>query len=138
MPRVVVVGAGIIGASLAWHLTRGGAHVTIVADDVGGTATPCSFAWLNASWNNPRFYYDLRLRSMARWKRLAEEVPGLQSLLRWEGGLGVSVNLPPPPFFFLFTPFVFSFLFRSRRQQFLRLSVSENSPSLRKGSYYRS
>lgn len=89
-PHVVVVGAGIIGATLAWHLTRDGAHVTIVADAVGGTATPCSFAWLNASWNNPLFYYHFRLRSMAGWKRLAGQVPQLQDLLRWEGGLGVS------------------------------------------------
>lgn len=88
--HVVVVGAGIIGATLGWYLTRDGANVTIIANEVGGTATPCSFAWLNASWNNPRFYYDFRLRSMAGWKTLADEVPQLQRLLQWKGGLGVS------------------------------------------------
>lgn len=92
-PHVIVIGAGIVGASLAWHLTRDGARVTIVAADeegAGGTATPCSFAWLNASWHNPRFYYDFRLRSMAAWERLAGQVPPLRPLVRWEGGLGVS------------------------------------------------
>ncbi|TIQ62348.1 MAG: FAD-binding oxidoreductase, partial [Mesorhizobium sp.] len=48
--HVIVVGAGIIGASIAWHLAKAGAKVTIVADSgAGGVATPNSFAWINAS-----------------------------------------------------------------------------------------
>lgn len=103
-PRVLVIGAGVIGASIAWHLTRhpDGANVTIVAEEVGGVATPCSFAWLNASRNNPRFYYDFRRRSMAGWKKLAVEVPGLGKLVQWCGSLGVSHPL-----------IVFSFLSKS-------------------------
>ncbi|EOO03019.1 putative glycine d-amino acid deaminating protein [Phaeoacremonium minimum UCRPA7] len=84
-PHVVVVGGGIVGASIAWHLTRQNASVTIVASDLGGTATPNSFAWLNASRHNPRFYYDLRRRSMVRWRELADEVPGLKDLVQWCG-----------------------------------------------------
>lgn len=97
-PRIIVVGAGVIGASIAWHLTRHptGAEVTIVAEDVGGTATPCSFSWLNASWQNPKFYYDFRRRSMAGWRRLAEEVPALSKVLQWSGSLSVS-GLPVLP-----------------------------------------
>lgn len=48
--RVVVIGAGIVGASLAYHLARRGAHVTVV--EAGGTAsgmTGSSFAWINTS-----------------------------------------------------------------------------------------
>jgi glycine/D-amino acid oxidase-like deaminating enzyme len=38
--RIIVVGAGIIGASIAWHLAKAGAEVTIVeAGDPGGVAT---------------------------------------------------------------------------------------------------
>ncbi|RUW42956.1 FAD-dependent oxidoreductase, partial [Mesorhizobium sp. M8A.F.Ca.ET.021.01.1.1] len=49
--QVIVIGAGIIGASVAWHLTRAGAQVTVIADSApGGVATPNSFAWINASW----------------------------------------------------------------------------------------
>jgi glycine/D-amino acid oxidase-like deaminating enzyme len=85
-PRVVVIGAGIIGASIAWHLTAGGADVTIVdASEPGGVATPCSFAWINASWGNPEPYYRLRIRSMSEWRRLVAAVPTIQ--LSWCGGL---------------------------------------------------
>ncbi len=84
--HVIVVGAGIIGASVAWHLARAGARVTIVAaGGAGGVATPNSFAWINASWGNPKPYFNLRIRSMAEWTRLATEVPGLQ--LSWTGAL---------------------------------------------------
>jgi glycine/D-amino acid oxidase-like deaminating enzyme len=90
-PHVIVVGAGIIGASIAWHLTRDGARVTVVAEDNGGVATPCSFAWINASWGNPDFYFRFRHRAMSEWKRLASELPGLP--LAWCGG--ISWDLPP-------------------------------------------
>lgn len=79
----------MVGASIAWHLAylHPNVSVTIVTPDIGGTATPNSFAWLNASWHNPRFYYDFRRRSMTRWKQLAKEVPGLQDLMQWCGSL---------------------------------------------------
>lgn len=84
--HVIVVGAGIIGASIAWHLARAGARVTILeAGEAGGIATPHTFAWINASWGNPEAYFRLRSRSMQEWKRLESEVPGLS--VRWTGGL---------------------------------------------------
>ncbi|KIH90531.1 fructosyl peptide oxidase [Sporothrix brasiliensis 5110] len=89
-PHVVVVGAGIVGASIAWHLAaRHGqtVTVTVVAPDMdrGGTATPNSFAWLNANFDNARPYFDVRHRSMAHWKDLISAVPGLAELARWNG-----------------------------------------------------
>ncbi|ESX58043.1 D-amino acid oxidase [Mesorhizobium sp. LSHC422A00] len=84
--EVIVIGAGIIGASIAWHLTKAGARVTVISDSgAGGVATPNSFAWINASWGNPEIYFRLRIRAMAEWKRLANELPGLP--LAWCGGL---------------------------------------------------
>ncbi|APO76302.1 FAD dependent oxidoreductase protein [Rhizobium etli 8C-3] len=83
--HVIVVGAGIIGASIAWHLAKAGAAVTVVAEETGGVATPNSFAWINASWGNPEFYFRFRRRSMAQWKRLAAELPGMP--LSWCGGI---------------------------------------------------
>lgn len=84
--QVIVVGSGIIGASIAWHLARTGAQVTVIADSAaGGIATPNSFAWINASWGNPEPYFRLRTRAMSEWKRLAHDLPGLP--LAWCGGL---------------------------------------------------
>ncbi|MDN5926734.1 MAG: FAD-binding oxidoreductase [Hyphomicrobiales bacterium] len=84
--EVIVIGAGIVGASIAWHLARVGAKVTILDKaESGGVATPCSFGWINASFGNPEPYYRLRIRAMAEWKRLAAEVPDLP--VRWQGGL---------------------------------------------------
>lgn len=90
--HVVVVGSGIVGASIAWHLAAAGARVTVVeAGDPGGVATPCSFAWINASWGNPERYVRLRMQAMAEWRRLAAAVPTIP--LAWCGGL--SYDLPP-------------------------------------------
>ncbi|TIT08153.1 MAG: FAD-binding oxidoreductase [Mesorhizobium sp.] len=90
--QVIVIGAGIIGASIAWHLTKAGAQVTVVSESgAGGVATPNSFAWVNASWGNPEIYFQLRIRAMSEWTRLAKDVPGLP--FAWCGGL--CFDLPP-------------------------------------------
>ncbi len=90
--HVIVVGAGIVGASIAWHLASAGARVTVVdAGAPGGVATPNSFAWINASWGNPETYFRLRVRAMAEWRRLAAALPTIP--LAWTGGL--CFDLPP-------------------------------------------
>ncbi|MBI2718870.1 MAG: FAD-binding oxidoreductase [Rhizobiales bacterium] len=87
MPKsVIVVGAGILGASVAWHLAKAGAAVTVLdAGEPGGLATRTSWGWINANWGNPQPYFRLRLRSMEEWRRLDREVPGLT--VSWCGGL---------------------------------------------------
>jgi glycine/D-amino acid oxidase-like deaminating enzyme len=75
---IIVVGSGIIGASIAWHLVAAGAKVRLISEKTGGVATPTSFAWINASWGNPEPYFRLRTRSMTEWTRLASEVPAVQ------------------------------------------------------------
>lgn len=87
--NIVVVGGGIVGASIAWHLAPS-ANVTVVAEDLGGVATPKSFAWINAASGNPKFYYDFRHRSMQRWVEMSEELPDLQ--ITWSGSL--NWNMP--------------------------------------------
>jgi glycine/D-amino acid oxidase-like deaminating enzyme len=84
--HVVIIGAGIIGASLAWHLQVLGARVTVIeAAAPGGIATRHSWAWINASWGNPEPYFRLRHRSMLDWRELAQAVPDLA--VNWCGGL---------------------------------------------------
>lgn len=83
--HIIVVGAGILGASIAWHLTTAGARVTVIGEIAGGVATPASFAWINAGWGNPEPYFRLRMRAMDEWHRLAEQLPGLAP--NWCGGL---------------------------------------------------
>lgn len=84
--RVVVAGAGIIGASVAWHLAKAGAEVTVI--DREGPATHASrgsFAWINATWSKqPRAYHALNQAGVAGWKRLQSE---LKLPVRWGGSL---------------------------------------------------
>lgn len=83
---VLVIGAGIIGASIAWHLAHAGARVTVFdAGEPGGVATRKSWAWINASRGNPKPYFDLRMRAMQEWRRLERVVPATGP--RWTGGL---------------------------------------------------
>jgi glycine/D-amino acid oxidase-like deaminating enzyme len=84
-PHVIVIGAGIIGASLAYHLAREGARVTVLAASMGGVATPSSFSWINASWGNDPAYFQLRFESMRQWRRLEQEIHGLG--LSWGGSI---------------------------------------------------
>ena len=86
MKRVIVVGSGILGASIAWNLAKAGAEVTVIeAGETGGIATRASWAWINASWGNPEPYFRLRMASIDMWHKLDREVPGLQ--VNWCGGL---------------------------------------------------
>ena len=76
--KVVVVGAGIVGASIAFHLATRGANVTLIDSGASGSvATAHSFAWVNATYGNPKPYFDLRVRSMQAWDDLAREFPKL-------------------------------------------------------------
>ncbi|KAM0193770.1 hypothetical protein ACHAPI_007421 [Fusarium lateritium] len=83
-PHVIVVGGGIVGASIVWHLSHE-TTVTVIAEDIGGPATSASFAWLNASSTSHKFYYDFRCRSLQRWKQIHQELPDLP--ISWSGSL---------------------------------------------------
>jgi glycine/D-amino acid oxidase-like deaminating enzyme len=68
--RVGVVGAGIVGASVAYHLSRVGARVTLFEKaQPGSGATQNSFAWLNAFVADSR-YRALRLQSLMAYRDL--------------------------------------------------------------------
>ena len=68
--HVGVAGGGIVGASIAYHLARAGAHVTLFekAQPASG-ATQNSFAWINAFVEHPE-YRALRLSSLMAYHEL--------------------------------------------------------------------
>lgn len=74
--KVVIVGAGIIGATLAYHLSqRDGIDVTLLERDMPGSgASGHSFAWANAFGKDPREYHTLNRRSLDMWYRLAHQL----------------------------------------------------------------
>ena len=74
--EVAIVGAGVIGATLAYHLAKRGASVTILERDVPAHgATWASFAWINAqAARGSEAYYRLRLQSLLEYQRLEREI----------------------------------------------------------------
>lgn len=84
--RVMVVGAGIVGASLAYQLADKGATVTLVeAGDVASGVTSTSFAWLNTSHRGPDPIAALRGAALQAYRQLETQLPGLN--IRWAGAL---------------------------------------------------
>ncbi|QDC09964.1 FAD-binding oxidoreductase [Oceanicola sp. D3] len=87
--RVVIVGAGLIGASCAFRLAQGGADVVVVeAAGPGGEATSASFGWINASFYHDAHHFRLRREAMEAWHRLEGELGRLVDwcgCLTWEG-----------------------------------------------------
>ena len=82
---VVVVGGGIVGASIAYHLAGRGVRVTVVDGAAPGSgASGHSFAWINAGAKGPFYYHDFSRRSMEMWDRFALGL-GVDVGLRWGG-----------------------------------------------------
>jgi glycine/D-amino acid oxidase-like deaminating enzyme len=73
--RVVVVGAGVIGGSIAYRLAAGGAEVVMVdAGAPGASTTSRSFAWLNGNDKQPPAYGQLNAEGIAAHHRLAADL----------------------------------------------------------------
>ena len=74
--HVVVIGAGVYGASVTASLTRRGVRVTVVdAGAPGGGTSGATFSWTNSCGKQPRSYHDLNVAGMAAHRRLAADVP---------------------------------------------------------------
>ena len=85
-PHILVVGAGLIGASIAYHLSILGAKVTVI--DKQGPASHASrgtFAWINASYaKQPQHYHSLSQQSVEAWHQLQKQ---LNIPVKWGGSL---------------------------------------------------
>ena len=74
---VLVIGAGVIGASVAFRLAETGARVTVIERyRPGAGTTQTSFAWINAHNKRPRPYYELNAAGVAEHHALARELQG--------------------------------------------------------------
>jgi glycine/D-amino acid oxidase-like deaminating enzyme len=72
--RVVVIGAGIIGSSVAYEVAKAGAQVTVLeAGRIAGGASAVSFAWTNATGKRPQSYFALNVAGMRAHLDLSRE-----------------------------------------------------------------
>ncbi|MEV0232085.1 FAD-binding oxidoreductase [Nonomuraea sp. NPDC050786] len=77
MSRVIVLGAGVLGASVAYHLAVAGVQVVVI--EAGGPAAGTSSATFSMDVTHlktPRTYYELNRAGAALHATLAEELGG--------------------------------------------------------------
>lgn len=84
--HIVVLGDGILGASVAHAAGRRGARVTVIGSGPGNGATWRSFGWLGAAQEVPDSYHRLRLLSLARYREFAVHAP-YDGAVRFSGAL---------------------------------------------------
>jgi len=84
--RVAVIGAGIVGASIAYNLSKRGCEVIVLEKRAPASqASGNSFAWINASYfDTPDSYLNLRTHSLNEYHRLSRDV---DIPIRWGGSL---------------------------------------------------
>jgi phosphoglycerate dehydrogenase-like enzyme len=75
---VAVIGTGVIGASVGWHLMRRGVDVLFVdSGPPGAGVSAWTFSWVNASdKTRSTEYFDLNLAGMDAHRHLAEHLSG--------------------------------------------------------------
>ena len=84
--KIVVVGAGIIGALTAFRLAEGGAEVTVVeAGQPAGAAAGASFGWINASFYADADHFNLRRAGIEAHRRLTRDLE--TDAVAWPGCL---------------------------------------------------
>ncbi|QBF27251.1 FAD-binding oxidoreductase [Pseudomonas tructae] len=92
-PNVVVIGAGIVGASIAYHLSTH-AQVTIIDKGQPGLGvTSRAFGWLNTTAPQPPEFAGLRGLAIAEYHRLQHELG--TALINWTGALSFSETPSP-------------------------------------------
>ena len=91
-PSVIIAGAGIVGATLAYHLASAGASVTIIERSRPASGvTARSFAWINVIHCNAPDIARLRNLAIADYRRLERELHGALAI-DWSGALTWSGN----------------------------------------------
>jgi glycine/D-amino acid oxidase-like deaminating enzyme len=93
MIKTIVIGAGVMGASVAYRLAQAGALVTVLeATRIGGGTSGTSFAWTNSNKKPPKAYHDLNVAGMKAHAALADEFGATPW---WHGGGSIEWEAEP-------------------------------------------
>jgi glycine/D-amino acid oxidase-like deaminating enzyme len=84
--RIIIIGGGIVGASMAYYFSRRGAQVTLLEKTrPAAGATGKSFAWINANFSKqPRHYHLFSRLGVQAFRNLQQEV-GVELGAQWTG-----------------------------------------------------
>ncbi|MEU1942256.1 NAD(P)/FAD-dependent oxidoreductase [Streptomyces sp. NPDC059474] len=70
-PSIAIIGAGVVGLSIARSLSMAGTKVTIYERDrIGSGTSSGTFAWVNSNGKSPTSYHELNLAGMREHKEL--------------------------------------------------------------------
>ena len=86
MRHIVIVGAGILGACLAFRLSGSGVQITVIEGALPASgASGASFGWINASFFANPDHHALRAQAILAHHRLQSDLPGGPT--QWSGCL---------------------------------------------------
>ena len=84
--EAVIIGAGIIGSSIAYELSKRGVNVTLIDKNVPGSAcSGSSFSWINATY--PKKPYSYNLFSQLGINAFRQVQSELSIDIKWNGSL---------------------------------------------------
>jgi len=93
--KIVIIGAGIVGASLAYHLAKRNQDVTVIERHPAAAreVTEKSFAWINTTRRVASQYQHLYDAALDEYRELQQDLPDLQ--IQWHGALtwGISDSM---------------------------------------------
>ena len=92
--HVVVIGGGIVGGSVAFHLAKRGVRITVIeADQPGQGASRVSYAWINGRDKTPFGYHEINRRSQDMWRRFVDDLQADVGLV-WGGEMRWTITDP--------------------------------------------